>query len=99
MIKRIFVGLGDARCVDSEVRQAVELAQLHNAEVTAMTLVDVNEEYPPVEEVAASIVPRGFAPMELRPGRGSWLTTAGRTLRRRRKLRSPNLRKPASPPV
>lgn len=48
MLKRILVGLGDAKCVDAEVKQAVELAQLHGAEVTALTLVDAKAPQPPV---------------------------------------------------
>ena len=49
MIKRILVGLGDARCVPSEVRHAVELAQVHGAELTAITLVDAKAVAPPSE--------------------------------------------------
>lgn len=48
MMKRILVGLGDAKCVDAEVKQAVELAQLHGAEVTALTLVDAKAAQPPM---------------------------------------------------
>ena len=47
MIKRILVGLGDARCVASEVQHAVELAQVHGAELTGITLVDAKAASPP----------------------------------------------------
>lgn len=54
MIKRILVGLSDAESVHSEVKHAVELAQVHSAEVTAMTLVDVTENQPPLEPAVTS---------------------------------------------
>jgi nucleotide-binding universal stress UspA family protein len=38
--------LGDAKCVATEVRHAVELAQLHGAEVTAITLIDAKARHP-----------------------------------------------------
>lgn len=58
MMKRILVGLGDAKCVDAEVKQAVELAQLHGAEVTALTLVDAKGAQP--REVVAQMGPGRF---------------------------------------
>lgn len=49
MLKRILVGLGDAKSVAAEVQHAVELAQVHGAELTAITLVDAKDLHPPVE--------------------------------------------------
>jgi nucleotide-binding universal stress UspA family protein len=46
MIKRILVGMGDAKCVATEVQHAVELAQLHGAELTAITLIDATAPHP-----------------------------------------------------
>lgn len=58
MIKRILVSLGDAQCVDSEIKHAVELAQVHGAEVTAMTDVDAKADHPPVEQTASNAAGR-----------------------------------------
>ncbi len=54
MIKQILVGLGDANCVASEVRHAIELAIVHSAQVTALTLVDTKTSKPPAEVASAS---------------------------------------------
>lgn len=40
MIKRILVGLGDVEHSETAVRQAIELCKLHDAELTAVTVVD-----------------------------------------------------------
>ena len=42
MIKRILVGLGDRTYASVATTHAVELAQLHGAELTAVTIVDVS---------------------------------------------------------
>jgi nucleotide-binding universal stress UspA family protein len=54
MIKRILVGLGDAKCVAAEVQHAVELARVHAAELTAITLVDAKAINPPIEVAGAT---------------------------------------------
>jgi len=41
MLKRILVGLGGTPYTDVAIRQAVELARLHGAELTGVTVVDV----------------------------------------------------------
>jgi nucleotide-binding universal stress UspA family protein len=41
MVKRILVGLGGTPYTESEVRHALELAQIHDAEVTAVTVIDL----------------------------------------------------------
>ena len=41
MIKRILVGLGDTPATDTPVRQAIELARRHQAELTGMTVIDL----------------------------------------------------------
>ena len=53
MIRRILVGLGDAKSVASEVQHAVELAQVHGAELTGITLVDAQAASPPAEIATA----------------------------------------------
>ena len=42
MIKRILVGLGDRNYSSVATQHAIELAQLHGAELTAVTIVDVS---------------------------------------------------------
>lgn len=41
MIKRILVGLGGTPYTQSEVKHAIELARIHKAEITAVTIVDL----------------------------------------------------------
>lgn len=41
MIKRILVGLGGTPYTTAEIRHAIDLAKTHNAEVTAVTVVDL----------------------------------------------------------
>ena len=43
MIKRILIGFGHSSTVPAEIQHAVELAQFHGAEVTALTPVDVEQ--------------------------------------------------------
>ena len=41
MIKRILVGLGGTGFTTVAIRRAVELAQIHDAQLTGVTVVDV----------------------------------------------------------
>ena len=43
MIKRILVGLAGTPYTDTAIRRAVELAKAHEAEVTGVTVVDVQK--------------------------------------------------------
>ena len=41
MIKRILVGLGGTEFTTVAIRRAVELAQIHQAQLTGVTVIDV----------------------------------------------------------
>ncbi len=65
MIKRILVGLSGSRFGDVAIRRAVELARIHDAELTAVTVVDSSQ----LQTVGAVPVGAGALAKELREHR------------------------------